>query len=95
MYRDSEVFARRTTGGTFLSTTSCKIAAPLVQLTAGGYLIPLDFEIPKDQPGTGVRVVVGSTHGVAVGWELEVTPRDVPGDSKGVFQLPVFAPNRK
>ena len=91
VYRDDELFGdHRSHGGVAISTTLSEISAALVQQRPEGYTIPLDLEVPGDQPGTGMRVVVGSTHGVRVGWELHVRPKDPGSSIRELFRLPVF-----
>ena len=91
LYRDYEVFGDHRSNLTAIFTASSEISAELVQRGPDGYAIPLDLEVPKDQPGTGVRVVVGTAHGIQVGWELEVRSKDPGSLIREWFKLPVFA----
>ena len=91
IYRNDELFGDHRSNAAVIFSTSSEIAPALVQQVAHGYTIPLDLEVPSDQPGTGMRVVVGSTHGVLVAWELLVRPRDSDSSIRELFKLPVFA----
>ena len=91
LYRDYELFGDHRSNRTAIFTTSSEISAGLVQRGPDGYSIPLDLEVPKDQPGTGVRVVVGTSHGTQFGWELEVRSKDPDSLIRELFKLPVFA----
>ena len=91
VYRDYELFGDRPSNRVAISTTSGEVAENMVQRGPGRCTIPVDLEVPKDQPGTGVRVVVGTTHGIPVGWELEVRSKDPGSLIRELFTLPVFA----